>query len=121
LKYILDALQNKLPIGVCIDTAHIFVAGYDIRTKELWDKTIQEFDRIVGLNNLYAFHVNDSMKPFASRVDRHSDLGAGEIGIEAFKYLMTHPKLREIPKYLETPNGPPVWTKEIAMLRKFAA
>lgn len=120
LNYIISALQGKLPIGVCIDTCHIFTAGYDIRTFDAWEKTLQEFDRVVGLNHLYAFHLNDSTKPLSSRVDRHADLGKGEIGLEAFKFVMTHPKLREIPKYLETPNGPPVWTQEIAMLRGFA-
>ena len=120
LGYILSSLKGKLPIGICIDTCHIFAAGYDIRTVDGWEKTLQEFDKIVGLDNLYAFHLNDSAKPYSSRVDRHADLGKGEIGIEAFKFVMTHPKLREIPKYLETPNGPPVWTEEIAMLRGFA-
>ncbi len=120
LGYLIDKLHKKLPIGVCIDTCHIFAAGYDIRTKEAWDKTLQEFDRLVGLKYLYAFHVNDSMKPFASHLDRHAPLGKGEIGLECFKVMMTHPLLREIPKYLETPDGPPLWIDEIALLRKFA-
>lgn len=120
LGYIIQALKGKIPLGVCIDTAHIFVAGYDIRTEEAWEKTLQEFDQVVGLKYLCAFHLNDSMKPFASRVDRHADLGKGEIGIKAFKFVMTHPQLREIPKYLETPNGPPIWETEIALLRNFA-
>jgi deoxyribonuclease-4 len=81
---------------------------------------MKEFDRIVGLKHLYAFHVNDSLKPFASRKDRHAPLGDGEIGIDAFKALMQHPHTREIPKYLETPDGPPLWKKEIAMLRQFS-
>lgn len=120
LGYIIQSLKGKIPLGVCIDTCHIFVAGYDIRTEEGWEKTVQEFDDAIGLKYLCAFHMNDSMKPFASRVDRHADLGKGEIGIEAFKFVMTHPKLREIPKYLETPNGPPTWENEIALLRNFA-
>jgi deoxyribonuclease-4 len=120
LGYIIDRLHKKIPIGVCIDTCHIFSAGYDIRTKEAWDETLKEFDEKVGLQHLYAFHVNDSMKPFGSRRDRHAPLGEGEIGMECFKVMMTHPKLREIPKYLETPDGPPLWVKEIALLRKFA-
>lgn len=120
LRTIIREVEHKLPIGVCIDTCHIFAAGYDIRTKEAWEKTLAQFDAVVGLKHLYAFHLNDSAKPLASRVDRHADLGKGEIGIEAFKFVMSHPALREIPKYLETPNGPPVWTEEIALLRKFA-
>lgn len=121
LAYILDKVQGKLPIGVCIDTCHTFAAGYDIRTAEAWDKTLKEFDRVVGLKHLYAFHVNDSAKPLGSCVDRHASLGKGLIGIESFKVLMTDPRTREIPKYLETPEGPPVWKEEIAMLREFAA
>jgi deoxyribonuclease-4 len=120
LGYLVDRLHKKIPIGVCIDTCHIFAAGYDIRTKKAWDDTIEKFDQIVGLKHLCAFHVNDSMKPLASRRDRHAPLGKGEIGIECFKVMMTHPLLRSIPKYLETPDGPPLWKNEIALLREFA-
>jgi deoxyribonuclease IV len=120
LAYLIDRLHKKIRIGVCIDTCHIFVAGYDIRTKEAWDHTLEEFDKVVGWKHLYAFHVNDSMKPFQSRKDRHAPLGKGEIGLECFKVMMTHPLLREIPKYLETPDGPALWKKEIATLREFA-
>jgi deoxyribonuclease-4 len=72
------------------------------------------------MKHLYAFHLNDSLKPLGSRRDRHAPLGKGEIGIECFKVLMKHPKTRCLPKYLETPDGPPLWKKEIAMLREFA-
>lgn len=120
LAYLIDRLHKKIPIGVCIDTCHIFAAGYDIRTKKGWDETLHTFDQTIGLKHLYALHVNDSMKPLASRRDRHACLGKGEIGIECFKVMMSHPLLREIPKYLETPEGPPVWKKEIALLREFA-
>lgn len=121
LAYILERTHKKIPIGVCIDTCHIFVAGYDISTPQGWDETLKKFDQIIGLPHLFAFHVNDSMKPRGSRRDRHAHLGEGEIGIESFRYLMTNPKLREIPKYLETPKGLEEWTKEIALLRKFAS
>ncbi len=120
LGYLIDRLHKKIPIGVCIDTCHIFAAGYDIRTKKGWDETLKEFDKQVGLKHLYALHVNDSEKPLGSRVDRHAPLGKGHIGIECFKVMMRHPDLRELPKYLETPEGPPLWKKEIAMLREFA-
>lgn len=120
LDYILSRVHHKIPVGVCIDTCHIFAAGYDIRTAEAWNKTLEEFDRIVGLKHLYAFHVNDSAKPLGSRVDRHKPLGEGEIGLECFKFLMTDPRTCNLPKYLETPDGPPLWEKEIQMLRKFA-
>jgi deoxyribonuclease IV len=120
LAYIIDKLHDKIPIGVCIDTCHIFAAGYDIRTKKGWEDVLKQFDEIVGLNHLYAFHVNDSMKPMGSRLDRHAPLGKGEIGIECFKVMMEHPVMRELPKYLETPEGPPLWKQEIEMLRQFA-
>ena len=120
LDYILSKVHRKIPVGVCIDTCHIFAAGYDIRTAEAWNNTLEEFDRIVGLKHLYAFHINDSAKPLGSRVDRHKPLGEGEIGLECFKFLMTDPRTCNLPKYLETPDGPPLWEKEIQMLRKFA-
>ncbi|MGE5196279.1 MAG: deoxyribonuclease IV [Anaerolineae bacterium] len=120
LAYLVDHLHKKIPIGVCIDTCHIFAAGYDIRTKNDWKATLEAFDRIVGLKHLYALHVNDSMKPLGSRRDRHAPLGEGEIGIESFKAMMALEELRELPKYLETPEGPSLWEKEISLLRKFA-
>lgn len=120
LAYILKATHKKIPIGVCIDTCHIFAAGYDIRTEEGWKKVLKEFDDVVGLDHLYAFHVNDSMKDLGTRVDRHAPLGEGKIGLECFRILMTNSKTRKLPKYLETPDGPPLWKKEIALLRRFA-
>lgn len=120
LAYIIERTKDKVPVGVCIDTCHIFAAGYDIRTPEAWNETLKAFDKIVGLSNLYAFHLNDSVKPLGSRVDRHAPLGEGEIGIECFKFLMKDPRTRLLPKYLETPDGMPLWEKEIRMLREFA-
>ncbi len=120
IAYLTDKLHKIVPIGVCIDTCHIFSAGYDIRSREGWNKTLKEFDKIIGLKYLYALHVNDSMKPLGSKRDRHAPLGKGEIGIESFKAMMQHPDLQKLPKYLETPDGPPLWKKEIEMLREFA-
>ncbi len=120
LGFIIDRVKGSIPIGVCIDTCHIFSAGYDIRTKEGWEKTLQSFEKEIGLKHLYGIHVNDSMKPLGQRKDRHAPLGEGEMGIECFKVMMQHEALREIPKYLETPEGPPLWKKEIKMLREFA-
>lgn len=114
---ILAPIKNRFPIGVCIDTCHIFVAGYDIRTEAGWKKTLQEFDEKIGLEYLTAFHVNDSAKELGSRVDRHAPIGEGFIGLESFRFLM---EKNEHPKYLETPDGPPGWKKEIATLRKYA-
>ena len=116
--YIIKKTESRLPIGVCIDTCHIFTAGYDIRTPEALEKTVEEFDQKVGLSHLYAFHINDSQKPFASRTDRHASLGKGEIGLQSFEALMHHPKLRPIPKYLETPD-PLIWPEEIELLRSY--
>ncbi|MCB1149078.1 MAG: deoxyribonuclease IV, partial [Chlamydiia bacterium] len=91
---IVSRVKDKLPIGVCMDTCHSFAAGYDIRTQEGWDKTLAEFDAKVGLKFLKAFHLNDSLKGLGSHVDRHQPLGEGEIGMECFRVLMTHPKTR---------------------------
>lgn len=120
LAYIIDRVQNQIPIGVCIDTCHIFAGGYDIRDAASWNTTLDVFEKIVGLNYLYALHVNDSMHPLGSRKDRHASLGKGEIGAECFRVLMTHPKLQALPKYLETPIET-IWKDEIRMLRDFAS
>lgn len=120
LAYILQKVQHRIPIGVCLDTCHLFAAGYDVTSAQSCDQTLKEFDRIVGLKHLYAFHVNDSSKGLASRVDRHQPLGKGLIGLECFKFLMSDPRTQELPKYLETPDGPPLWKVEIQMLRDFA-
>lgn len=119
LAYMLKKLEKRIPIGVCIDTCHIFAAGYDIRTPEAWNATLKEFDRVAGLKHLYAFHLNDSVKPLGSRVDRHAQLGQGEIGLESFKFLMKDPRTSKLPKYLETPDHTK-WPAEISMLRGFA-
>jgi deoxyribonuclease-4 len=118
LAAIIQKVHKKIPIGVCIDTCHIFAAGYDIRTQEGWQKTLHEFDQVVGLGHLFAFHVNDSLKELGSRLDRHASLGEGAIGLPSFKALMHHPKTRALPKYLETPF-PEKWEKEIHLLRTF--
>ena len=120
LSYIIDRVKKEVPIGVCIDTCHIFAAGYDIRTKDALTKTLDDFGRIIGIKYLNAMHINDSLKAFGSRRDRHADLGKGEIGLEAFKAIMQEPRTKYIPKYLETPGLNAVWKKEIALLRSFA-
>ena len=120
LSSIVERVKNHVPIGVCIDTCHIFAAGYDLRTKEACEETFKEFDNVVGMDWLYALHLNDSLKEVGSRVDRHKPLGEGEIGMDAFQWLMQHPQTRNLPKYLETPGGDELWKKEIAALRKMA-
>jgi len=117
--YLVDKTKAELPIGVCIDTCHIFAAGYDIRGADALAKTLKEFEKKVGLKFLGALHLNDSIRGLGSHVDRHEQIGEGEIGLEAFRAIMRHPKLKSLPKYLETPGGPPFWEKEIALLRSF--
>lgn len=117
IAWILKKVHPKLPLGVCIDTCHIFVAGYDIRTEAGWKKTLREFDDVIGLKHLFAFHLNDSVKELGSRVDRHASIGKGQIGSASFRFLMQN---NHLPKYLETPDGPLGWKTEIALLRNYA-
>jgi deoxyribonuclease-4 len=91
--------------GVCLDTCHIFAAGYDLTTREGYDRTFAEFDRIIGLDRLRAFHVNDSKKGLNCRVDRHEHIGRGAMGLAPFRFLMNDPRFEKIPKILETPKG----------------
>jgi len=121
LAYIIQGVKGKLPIGVCLDTCHVFAAGYDIRNKKAWDHTLAEFDQLVGLSYLKAIHVNDSKHLIGSRKDRHASIGKGEIGLEGFRSMMQRVELREIPKYLETPHGDTMWREEIAWLRTCAS
>jgi deoxyribonuclease IV len=116
LAYIIENVKNQIPIGVCMDTCHLFVAGYDVRTPEAWEKTLSEFDHVVGLPFLYAFHLNDSTKELGSRVDRHQSLGEGQIGWACFSFLMNDSRIEHLPKYLETPKTE-LWKQEIQQLR----
>jgi len=117
--YLIQHTAGKIPVGVCIDTCHIFAAGYDIRTPKGWQSTLDTFNTTVGIKHLYALHLNDSMKPLASKRDRHAPLGKGEIGIESFKYLMKDSRTAKLPKYLETPGGHLAWKKEIALIKSW--
>ena len=91
--------------GVCLDTCHVFAAGYDLATREGYDRTFAEFDRIIGLERLRTFHVNDSKKGLSCRVDRHEHIGRGAMGLAPFRFLMNDPRFEKIPKILETPKG----------------
>jgi deoxyribonuclease IV len=106
----LAAIMEKIPypdrIGVCLDTCHLFAAGYDIRTQESYNATMRDFDRLIGVKRIRAFHVNDSKKELGSRVDRHAHIGKGCIGLEAFRCLVNDRRFTRIPKILETPPGP---------------
>lgn len=112
--------RSKYPdrIGVCIDTCHIFAAGYDIRTKELYEKMMRDFTSEIGLEFLKGMHLNDAKSEYDSRVDRHQSIGKGNIGIDAFKYIMKDEDLDGIPLILETPD-PSKWKEEIALLYSF--
>ncbi|MBR4964812.1 MAG: deoxyribonuclease IV [Alistipes sp.] len=119
LAYIIDRVEDKSRVGVCLDTCHTFAAGYDLRTKVACDATFAEFDRIVGFNYLRGMHLNDAMRPLGSRIDRHSPLGDGEIGWECFKYIASDPRFDNIPLILETPDEAR-WAEEISKLKEFA-
>lgn len=116
LRAILDAV-NDPRMGVCLDTCHVYDAGYDIR--ENLDGVLAEFDRIIGLDRLYALHLNDSKNPMGSHKDRHEKIGQGSLGAETFRNIVTHPLLQGKPMILETPNELPGYQQEIALLRSF--
>jgi deoxyribonuclease-4 len=105
LREIIELVEFKDRMTVCIDTAHIFAAGYDIKNPDSYKKVIKEFDDIIGLERLQCLHMNDSKKEFGSRVDRHENIGKGFIGKEGFANIMNDKKLQKIPKILETPKG----------------
>lgn len=102
---IMDKVENKARVGVCLDTCHVFVAGYDLRDRESYEKTISDFDSIIGLDNLKVIHLNDAKKGLGSHVDRHTHIGEGELGLEPFRFLMNDPRLDGRPGVLETPKG----------------
>lgn len=116
LRQIIDGIELQDKIGVCLDTCHVNDAGYDIVNN--LDGVLQEFDKIIGLDRLKAIHINDSMNPLAAHKDRHQKIGEGYIGIDAFKRIINHPKLKHLPFYLETPYDD-IWGygKEIELLR----
>ena len=105
LRAIIDLVADKKRMGVCVDTCHVFAAGYEIRTEHGWEKTFDAFDDIIDLRYLVAFHVNDSKKNLGSRFDRHEHIGAGFIGTFGFRNLMNDPRFRSTPKILETPKS----------------
>jgi len=104
LAKILEQITDKNRVGVCFDTCHVFAAGYDITTEKNYKQTMEDFDNIIGLQHLKAFHMNDSKKPFNSRVDRHENIGEGLIGLKAFELILNDPRFTTVPKILETPQ-----------------
>ncbi|MBS1206685.1 MAG: deoxyribonuclease [Proteobacteria bacterium] len=116
LATIIDGVEDKSRVGVCIDTCHAFAAGYDLRTEQATAETFAEFERVVGFKYLRGMHLNDAKSAFGSRVDRHHSLGEGNIGYEAFRWIMRDERFDGIPLILETVN-PDIWAEEIAWLK----
>lgn len=104
LAEMIERIEDKDRIGVCLDTSHIFAAGYDIRNLQAFQKTFSTFDAVIGLKHLYLLHLNDSKKDLGTRVDRHEHIGLGFIGPDAFKWIMNDDRLLNIPKIIETPK-----------------
>lgn len=118
LATIIDKIEDKSRVGVCIDTCHMFTAGYDIRTRDVYDKTWAEFEHIVGFKYLMGMHINDSKPDLGSHVDRHHSLGLGKIGLDAFRFIMNDERMDDIPLILETIDES-IWKEEIELLYSF--
>ena len=118
LRYIIDLVEDKSRVGVCIDTCHAFSAGYDLSTEEAFTKTFAEFDAVVGFGYLKGMHLNDTKKPLASKVDRHESIGDGFLGENTFKFIAQDARFDNIPLILETPNEER-WAEEIKLLYSF--
>ncbi|MBQ3176101.1 MAG: deoxyribonuclease IV [Bacteroidales bacterium] len=118
LAEIIRQVEDKSRVGVCIDTCHAFAAGYDLSTELGFNQVFDEFDRIIGFNYLKGMHLNDAMKPVGSRVDRHSSLGEGKLGIVPFQMIMKDERFNDIPLIMETPD-PNIWKRELDLLRSF--
>lgn len=118
LRGIIDRVELKEKMGVCLDTCHVWDAGYDIVNN--LDSVVEEFDAVIGLDRLKAIHMNDSMNPLSAHKDRHEKIGRGQIGLAAMERIIRHPKLQGRPIILETPNDDAGWAEEIALLRGFS-
>jgi deoxyribonuclease-4 len=118
LACLIKGINSKERVGVCLDTCHLFASGYDLRDRKAYEKTMEEFDRIVGFSYLRGMHLNDCRSDFASRVDRHAPVGEGMIGVDAFRFIINDSRLDNIPLILETPQ-PERWPEEIRLLRSF--
>lgn len=118
IRFIIDHVEDKSRVGVCIDTCHAYTAGYDITTPEAFKKTFDLFDRIIGYSYLKGMHLNDTQKALGSRVDRHENLGDGILGLEPFRLIMADPRFNGIPLILETPDEKR-WADEIRLLKGY--
>jgi deoxyribonuclease-4 len=115
LAHIIDKIEDKSRVGICLDTCHTFTSGYDLRTRETYEETMSAFERIVGFEYLMGMHINDSKPKLGSRVDRHASLGQGEIGWDAFRFIMNDSRMDDIPLILETIDES-IWAEEIRAL-----
>jgi deoxyribonuclease-4 len=115
LAAIIDSVEDKTRVGVCLDTCHTFTSGYDLRTPAKYDETLAQFERIVGFQYLKGVHLNDSKPDLGSRVDRHASIGKGKLGLEPFRYIMNDDRFDEIPMILETVDNT-IWAQEIRLL-----
>ncbi|NIM14955.1 MAG: deoxyribonuclease IV [Candidatus Aminicenantes bacterium] len=120
LAALIEMVEDKTRVGVCLDTCHIFAAGYDIRTPEAYEKTMREFAEVVGFNYLVGMHLNDAKVELGSRKDRHHSLGKGELGWDTFKIIMQDPRLDDMPLVLETIDED-LWAEEIKQLKSFVS
>ena len=118
LAHIIYKVEDKSRVGVCLDTCHTYSAGYNIKTEEGYKAAFHHFDTVIGAKYLKAIHLNDTKKPYASKVDRHDSIGKGFLGIDFFKRVMQDPRFEEIPLILETPDET-LWAEEITLLRSF--
>ena len=118
LAHIIDKIEDKSRVGVCIDTCHMFTAGYDIRSREAYDASWAEFEKVIGFNYLMGMHINDSKPAFGSHVDRHDSIGKGKIGLDAFRFIMNDKRMDDIPLILETIDES-IWKEEIELLYSF--
>ncbi len=115
LATIIDNVEDKKRVGVCLDTCHTFTAGYDLRTKKTFKATMDEFDKVVGIKHLSGMHLNDSKPDLGARVDRHQSIGKGKLGVEPFRFIMNDSRFEEIPMVLETIDDT-IWAEEIKLL-----
>ncbi len=119
IKYIIDFVDDKSRVGVCIDTCHAYTSGYDVKTKPGFNETFRKFEEIIGFKYLRGMHLNDSKKDLGTRVDRHENLGIGFLGNSTFEFIMNDSRFDDMPLILETPDES-LWEKEIAQLYSFA-
>jgi deoxyribonuclease-4 len=119
LSHLLRTINHPGRIGVCVDTCHIFSAGYDLSSQNAWNQTVDKLSTIVGLENIYLFHLNDSQRDLGSRIDRHERIGEGKIGANAFRLFMNDTRFEDVPAILEIPGGENAFKKDIEELKQF--